>query len=267
MDMQNQRKIDKLNNRLKGWHKHFRGRFLLLKVLTMQEFVLWDLSFSVLADWHIPPRNTYGTFTYTNAEIGHLLNCDGSLISRRSKKLFKLNLWNKLEDGSIEVAGFNLNQNVGTLTKELGVIDLLTYLANQQVLNVNKHEQIANSQIHNPKENTQSPVQTDVNLHNETSKEPLVSFKNKFNSNAIKKVIIKGKIRTDEEYQKIYAEGNYNGLTPEDMKWIDENVSEVHEVEEDTEKKLVDTFFNGNWEEYRKHTFMANNSFEQSNYK
>lgn len=41
------------------------------------------------------------------------------------------------------------------------------------------------------------------------------------------KVISEGRVRSDEEYQKIYdgnGNSNFKNLTPEDMKWIDENI-------------------------------------------
>lgn len=41
-----------------------------------------------------------------------------------------------------------------------------------------------------------------------------------------KKVIIKQDLRNKEEYQKIYKEGDFISLIPDDMKWIDENVFE-----------------------------------------
>ncbi len=51
----------------------------------------------------------------------------------------------------------------------------------------------------------------------------------KGNSTYERKILIKQEVRSDEEYQKIYDKGNYEGLIPEDMKWIDQNIVEVRE--------------------------------------
>ena len=65
---------EKLKNRLKGWHRHFRGRFQLLqsKTLTKSEYILWDCCFSVLADWD-SRHPTYKSFDFTNIEIAYFI--------------------------------------------------------------------------------------------------------------------------------------------------------------------------------------------------
>lgn len=73
-----------------------------------------------------------------------------------------------------------------------------------------------------------------------------------------KVVLIQQDVRTDSEYQKIYEEGHYESLTPDDMKWIDQNVSEKITIEsEPQEKDIVDVFFDGNWDEYQKHLIIS----------
>jgi hypothetical protein len=68
-----------------------------------------------------------------------------------------------------------------------------------------------------------------------------------------KVVVIKQAVRSDEEYQKIYDEGEFLSLTPDDMRWIDENAKEEVVIEnEEMEKEIVKVFFNGDWNEYRK---------------
>lgn len=87
----------------------------------------------------------------------------------------------------------------------------------------------------------------------ESSLHSITSPSSSFPSVSKKVVLIKQDIRTDSEYQKMYKE-NPNGLTPDDMKWVDQNVSEKIVIEsEQQEKDIVDVFFNGNWNEYQKH--------------
>jgi len=67
-----------------------------------------------------------------------------------------------------------------------------------------------------------------------------------------KVVLIKQKVRSDEEYQKIYADSGFDVLTPDDMKWIDQNITEKIEIENsEHEKGIVCVYFNNDWNEYR----------------
>lgn len=67
-------------------------------------------------------------------------------------------------------------------------------------------------------------------------------------------VVISQKLRSEEEYQRIYQDGDFQNLTPDDMKWIDQNVKEQIPIESDKqEKEIVEVFFNGDWNEYQKH--------------
>lgn len=257
MGMIEQGQIQKLNKRLKGYHKHFKGRFMLLKSLSSEEFVLWDLSATILVDWDKNHKDTYGTFDYTKAEIGHFLNCDASSISRRSKKLFDLGLWKKLNDKRIEICGYSIFENLAVLSKEQGMLNLQSYIAYQQTSDANMQNHNVNQHGISSKEITLPSSQIDANMHEAASKQSLVSYKDNSNVISIKKVIIKGNIKTDEEYQRIYKEGDFQQLPPEDMRWIDENVSETLEVTEANEKELVDIYFDGNWEEYRRNTFIS----------
>lgn len=209
--------INKLNKRLKGYHKTFRGRFLFLrnKILTEGEFVLWDLSFNVLADWDKNHIETYGTFPYTWADIAFLLGCSESIICRRSEKLFKHHLWERLINGSIKVSGIEIIDLLAEITKKEGVVDLQDYLAKTQSYNAKLHENNVKLQRIYPKEEIPDCAQNLAKTQISASKAHLVSFKGESRV-----------IRTDEEYQKILEEGGYTRLTVEDMKWIDENVKE-----------------------------------------
>jgi len=67
-----------------------------------------------------------------------------------------------------------------------------------------------------------------------------------------KVVVIRQSVRNDAEYQKIYEDGGFKKLTPEDMRWIDENTTEKISIESDEhEKEIVRIYFEGKWDEYR----------------
>ncbi len=73
-------------------------------------------------------------------------------------------------------------------------------------------------------------------------------------STSYKKVVtLKLKIRTPEEYQQIYQENGYQGLSPDDMRLANEVTHEEVVVEsEEQEKKIINERFNGNKAEFDK---------------
>lgn len=76
------------------------------------------------------------------------------------------------------------------------------------------------------------------------------SFKSEFNDDKEKKVIIKQELRTEEEYQKLSKE---HGLPVDDLKWIDQNVTEELKIDQPySEKDLINIFFDGNKSLYLK---------------
>jgi hypothetical protein len=67
-----------------------------------------------------------------------------------------------------------------------------------------------------------------------------------------KRIVIEQKARSEKEYQKIWKENDWKHTTPEDMRWIDENVKETKTVEnEEMEKAIVSVFFNKDWQKYQ----------------
>lgn len=67
-----------------------------------------------------------------------------------------------------------------------------------------------------------------------------------------RRVIIKQDTRTKEEYEKMYKNSNFQCLTPEDMRWIDENVEEKIEIENEIiEKGVIELYFDGNRKKYK----------------
>ncbi len=254
------RKINqkKLDLRLRGYYKSFRGSFLLLKnkTLTTQEYVLWHLSFDVLADWDTDPSrlDTFGSFPHNNREIAYYLGWSPSNVSRHSQKLYKLGLWRKKDDGRVEVGGFAIIKMLTKMTHK-HIVNLQDFIANPQIYDAflnHKNEILHNKSI---KENTITYPKTDADLHSPFPKEPLISSKDESNVSFVKKVIVTGNVRSIEEYQKMYEENGSTGMSPEDMRDIDESLSVTHEVTGENEKLLVDTFFDGDWEKYKKNVY------------
>lgn len=78
------------------------------------------------------------------------------------------------------------------------------------------------------------------------------SFKSEFNVYP-RRVVIQQRVRSEEEYQQLSISAGFTKLTHEDMRWIDENITEMITVEnEEMEKKIVATYFKEDWNEYKK---------------
>lgn len=208
----------KIMNRLRGYDRHFRGRFLLLhnQVLTDQESILWDLSYSCLADWDKNHGETYGSFEYDWGEIGSLLSWSGSKVGRNSKKLFLLGFWRR-QHKRIYVAGFDLRDHFAQITKEERVIDLQRELTKMQLSDANPLSQGADLQNRIPKGNGQFQDQNCAVLHEDCPKEPLSSFKCGCN--------VRNGRRSNEEYQTM-LEKDPDSLDIKTMQEMDESIWE-----------------------------------------
>lgn len=104
--------------------------------------------------------------------------------------------------------------------------------------------------------NTSSIVSIDSEISEKsqpTDNSPFnASFKSEFNVYP-RRIVIRQRVKRDEEYQQLSISAGFTKLTPEDMRWIDENVTEELTIEnEEMEKQMVETYFNGDWKEYRK---------------
>ena len=69
-----------------------------------------------------------------------------------------------------------------------------------------------------------------------------------------KQVFISQPIRTNEEYQRIYEEGGYRLLLPDDMRWIDGNLGgkSINANTQTLEEKAIEVFFNNDFELYQR---------------
>lgn len=69
-----------------------------------------------------------------------------------------------------------------------------------------------------------------------------------------KTVVIKQDVRSKEEYERMYKDGGFQGLLPDDMRWIDENVREVIEISDElTEESIIKMYFSGDKDRYSRH--------------
>ncbi|OGM60226.1 hypothetical protein A2892_04250 [Candidatus Woesebacteria bacterium RIFCSPLOWO2_01_FULL_39_10b] len=208
----------KLENRLKGWHRHFKGRFLLLKdkVLDDREFLLWDLSFSSLADWDKQHEDTYGSFDYTWQQIGYFLGWEKSKVCRTAKKLFSLKLWKRSEDGRIYLTGYRILENLTEITRINKIVDIKQFIADIQDDNAKIPQEVATLKSDFSKEIDPPQAQTVAKMEHNTPKAPLGSYKD----NSVS-------LRSDKEYEDMWKDmGRPDDFTPDDMKFIDNSLTE-----------------------------------------
>ena len=128
----NMKKTSKLDKKLKGFHRHFRGRFLLLKdkTLTDSEYVLWDLCVSVLSGWDFNKYpEDYGVFDFSLTDIKYFVGWSESKISRNINSLIKKGFLTKDHEVGFRISGYAIFKYLYPLTKQFGVVDLKKFLS------------------------------------------------------------------------------------------------------------------------------------------
>lgn len=189
------------------------------KLLSDSEFILWDLGFSALAEWdkknHDP--KDYGSFGFQLTEIGYLLGWHKSKVSHKAKKLFALGLWTK-RNGRVFVNGFDIRDNFAQISRSKKIIDLQEQVAISQPEVAKPQPSVVIPQQQTSKGNGVVSPQSVAILQQPQIKAHLVSFKSEFNV-----------VRSDEEYLKMWEE-NPDGLSIEDMRWIDQNIKEYTQI-------------------------------------
>ena len=197
-----------LNNRLKGYEKIFRGRFLLLqnKVLRDEEYILWELSLSVLADWDKKHGEKYGTFSHTQKEIAILISWSETKVSRTSKALFKHNFWIKENSAKIRVNGFEIKEYLTPITKKYGVVNLEDYLLKKKTDFAYLTEEKSEITKEVSKENGDSRIQPLAEMQDDLPKDSLIS-------------------PSKDKYSFAFRENTLtSSLSEEDIDWINNNL-------------------------------------------
>lgn len=187
----------RLNN---TYQKLYRNRHVIAQRLELsdQEYRLWDL-YLALYDWDKGHTETFQTIDASDRVIANLLNWSPSKVCRQRNKLI----------------------NKGVIKNEARSVHKVTLIPN-------KETDVASLQLQTaPVKQKIAGMKQSTGI---TSQNSIVSYKDKY-INRGKRVIEKQRVRSDEEYQRIYQENESIGLTPDDMKWIDENLKEVIEIE------------------------------------
>lgn len=231
--------------KLNGYRASHRNRWLLInnRILTVQEFILLEYYIDLM-DFDSRHKNfgKFEAYLDETAEVfdkkedtikdwhNSLLNKGFIQLADKKRNLFKIK--------SPERYGTALGCNAKEFAKNEKNTSTLDY--------------ILQNICFSPEKAGNNPSKHDNLALNNTSK-CLGSFKSEFGlfSNGSKKiVVIKQKTKDDREYQKQY-ENNQEGMTPEEMKSIDENEERIEILSDEQERQIVNIFFNGNWDKYR----------------
>lgn len=209
---------ESLSSKLIGWYGTYRGRFLLLqsKVLSKEEFILYEASIA-FSDWDKDHKN-YGTLNLNQKEIEALLGFSAGFVCKYGKGLVEKGLWQELPNGLVRPLGIELIwvDVLKEQVKKYKIVNLQTYLAEQQTSIVASQQQVADKQTNAPKDKGLIYPEAIADLQSVPSKSDLISFKDDSFT-----------LRSNEEYQRIWDEmGKPADFTPDDMRWIDQNIHE-----------------------------------------
>lgn len=236
--------------KLNGYRSSHRNRWLFLKhgILSLQELSLLDFYADIL-DFD-RNKQSFGLFEVQFEELAKVFNCKsdstvrnwhvklldlGFIIPTNKPRVFKLACFERyITPGfwggkSAEYAKLEKDQPIGIILQSFG-IDLQ-----------NTGKKIQESGI------------LGADLATKDGSIALGSSKDEYKDSQRKTVIIKQALRKNIEYEKIIEEGKAGGLTIDELKDIDQEVTEKIEVSPDNEQELIDIFFGGDKEEYKRH--------------
>lgn len=240
------------SKKLNGYRASHKNKWLFIKhgILSIQELALLEF-YADIFDFD-PGHETVGLFPVNFEEIAEIFSCSPNTVRNWHGKLLHSGFIKSTAKKSIYRLACHARYTTPSVKFQGKAAVYAEQETNQSIEIILQNFEIDSQLVG---EKVQIVGEKDEKLGSESSSIAISSFKvessNKDSLRIIKKVIIKQDLRSEEEYQKMYKD-NPEGLEPEDMKWIDENIKEEIEVTESNEKEIVDMYFDGDWEEYRK---------------
>lgn len=190
----------------------YREKFLLLKekVLKDEEFVLYDFCVHQ-ADFDEKHFGKFGTFQQTNKELAEGLGWSEDKVCRNIKTLFEKGFLRKID-------------------RKTEVVDFFRFIPRIAFKRTKQKEEIAYLQEKIAKVRSQV-----ANLHEESAKlhnsAPDLATNNTSISDISSYKVSPFIPRSYEDYKRIKEEYGFTMLTEEDMKWIDENITEDKNIQ------------------------------------
>lgn len=233
--------------KLNGYRPSHRNRWMLVenKILSLQELSLLEFYIDLM-DFD-KKHDGYGKFEVDFKEMMLVFNCKSSNTIRNwHNTLLKLGFIKKTQKHNIYALSTperNINPGAwGGKASEFAQRE-----KDQPIAVILQNIGIELQAI---EEKVQPVVKKGDDLALKGEVKALGSSKDESKDNQVKQVLIKQEARTEEEYQKMYQE-NPDGLIPEDMRWVDENVTETLEFTSENEKEIVEIYFGGDWGKYQ----------------
>lgn len=245
--------------KLNGYRATHRNKWLFIKnkVLSLQEVAYLEFCADIMCfDWE---KQEYGTFKANFKETADLFNCKSETTVRNwHSRLLKAGFIQSTDQKNV----FKVTCHARYITPGFWKGEAGQFAEAEKNQPIEYVLQNFGLNLQNIGETDQLIENNQPNLALKTTPRAIGSSKdNSIVSSPIgskKVVVIRQEVRSDEEYQQIYNDGDYTNFTPEDMKWVDQNIAEKIEIENEAqEKDIVNVFFNGNWDEYRKHLIIS----------
>lgn len=240
--------------KLNGYRASHRNKWFLITkgVLNLQEFLLFEYYLDLMA-FDQSHGDKFAVFEVFFDEIGHVFNKHDDSVKKWHKGL--------ISKGFIKVV--DEKRKLFTVKSPLRYVVGLAQWGGEagrfakEEKNQSQEFILENIRFFHPESekilpNSDNSALNPLNLNENSLSSSKVCSKVNSSIGSKKVVVIKQAVRSDEEYQNIYSRGDYLSLTPDDMKWIDQNIQEKIEIESDEqEKEIVRIFFDGDRDKYK----------------
>ena len=241
---------------LNGYRATHRNKWYFIQhsILSVQELALLEFYADLFC--FNPTQPNFGTFTVKFEEVANVFNCKSDTTIRNwHRRLLELGFIEKTSTASVfklvccaryigpgffkgEAVKYQereKNQSIEIILQSFG-IDFQSIGTNIQPIEIQDDEKAdVTAQTTSLAKDSYNDIDTVASLE------------------AQRFVVIRQAVRSDTEYQEFYSDCGFEKLTPEDMRWIDENTLEKISIEtEEREKEIVKMYFNGSWDKYLK---------------
>jgi len=239
--------------KLNGYRASHRNKWFLItqKILTPQEFLLFEYYLDLM-DFDKSHKDNFSTFEAFLDDIALVFN----------KHKDTTRIWHDglLTKGFIKVA--DPKRKLYTVKSPLRYVAGNKWGGEASIYAKEEKDQTQEFILENirffqlEEEKTQLKSDEKVDISINIAKNSLGSSKGEsivLSRIGNKKIVsIKQEVRSNAEYKKIYQDNDFTDLTPDDMKWVDQNIQEKIEIlNDEQEKEIVQIYFDGKWDEYR----------------
>lgn len=233
--------------KLNGYRPSHRNRWMFIEqgILSSQELCYLEYCVDIM-DFD-PDHDSYGKFKIDFENSIKTFRKSENSVRNWHNKLLRIGLIRKTDKkGEYQPACFTRYISPGPRWKG----DAMIYAKQEMNQTFEAILQNIGIKLQNIGEKAQPVGEVNDDFASKSDVKALSSSKVESNVIPIKKVVIKQEVRSEEEYQKMY-QNDPDGLTPDDMRWVDENVKEVLEISKENEQSVVDLYFDGNWDKYK----------------